>query len=193
MMRLMKHTQQQTEDWNEVLRQIATGDQAAFGLFFDHFAPRVKSFSHLKQPGADLQAEELVQEVMIKVWDKAHTFNAQLSSASTWLFTMARNCQIDQFRRARSHLFQSIEADDLWFEQDTEPDPFQSLQQLRAERSIRESLKTLPQEQLDILTKVYMEGRTQQEIALELNVPLGTVKSRARLALKKLEKLMRAD
>jgi RNA polymerase sigma factor (sigma-70 family) len=192
-MQVMKSTPEQSTDWNDILCRIAARDEAAFVLFFDHFAPRVKSFSHLKQPGADLQAEELVQEVMIKVWDKAHTFNAQLASASTWLFTMARNCQIDQFRRARSHLFQSLDADDVWFEQDTEPDPFLAVQQMRAERSVRESLQSLPDEQLEILNKVYLEGRTQQEIALELNVPLGTVKSRVRLALKKLEKIMRTD
>jgi len=192
MMQVMKVTEEESINWADVLLAVAARDEIAFGRFFDYFAPKIKAFSHRKQPGADLQAEDLVQEVMIKVWDKAHTFNPQLASVSTWLFTMARNCQIDQFRREKSHLFQSLDADDMWYEHETQPDPFQAFHQLRADTSVQESLKQLPKEQIEVLNKIYMQGRTQQETALEMGLPLGTVKSRVRLALKRLEQIMRS-
>ncbi len=193
MMQIMKSVnEEESINWADVLIAVTAKDEIAFGRFFDHFAPKIKAFSHRKQPGADLQAEDLVQEVMIKVWDKAHTFNPQLAGVSTWLFTMARNCQIDQFRRDKSYLFQSLDADDLWYEHEAQPDPFHAFHQLRVDSSVQESLKQLPREQIEVLNRIYMQGRTQQETALEMGLPLGTVKSRVRLALKKLEQTMRS-
>lgn len=179
-------------DWPAVLEKIAAQrDRAAFALFFDHFAPKVKAFSHARQPGSHLLADELVQEVMLKVWDKAHTYKPALASPSTWLFTMTRNCHIDMLRRGKNRV--ALQADDLWYEDDHSPDPFAGLQQQRSDRGVRQSLKQLPVEQLQVLTKVYMQGRTQQEAAEELGLPLGTVKSRIRLAFKKLESLLRSE
>jgi len=177
--------------WAGVLERVATSrDREAFGRFFDHFAPKVKAFSHARQPGANLVADELVQDVMLKVWDKAHTYKKELASVSTWLFTMTRNCHIDQLRRNKRHV--AIATDDLWYEEEVAPDPFQAIQQDRSDQSVRQNLEILPDEQLQVLTKVYLQGKTQQECAEELNLPLGTVKSRVRLALKKLENQLRA-
>lgn len=177
-------------DWPSVMQRIAAKrDRSAFALFFDYFAPKVKAYSHAKQPGADLMADELVQEVMLKVWDKAHTYKAELASVSTWLFTLSRNCRIDQLRRTKKTV--PIDSDDIWYEEETEPDPFMSLQQQRSDSGIRKSMAELPHEQRQVLNKVYLQGKTQQEAAKELGLPLGTVKSRIRLALKKLESALR--
>ncbi|MGI1678491.1 MAG: sigma-70 family RNA polymerase sigma factor [Cellvibrionaceae bacterium] len=178
-------------DWTQVVSKIAhERDEIAFGQFFDYFAPKIKAFSHAKQPGADLVADDLVQEVMIKVWNKCHTYKPELASVSTWLFTMTRNCRIDQIRKAKAHI--NLTVDDLWYEDDSEPDPFGAVQQHRIDMNIHLSLKELPSEQQQVLTKVYLQGKTQQQTAHELKLPLGTVKSRVRLALKKLETMMRS-
>jgi len=177
-------------DWPAIMLRIAEDrDREAFAVFFDHFAPKVKAYSHSKQPGADLMADELVQEVMLKVWDKAHTYKPELASVSTWLFTMSRNSRIDQLRRIKKTI--PLDSDDIWYEEDTAPDPFQSLQQHRSDSGVRRSMQELPEEQLQVLTKVYVQGKTQQQTAKELGLPLGTVKSRIRLALKKLENSLR--
>lgn len=190
MIELMDTSHTPVQDWVLVIKKIAAQrDKTAFSEFFDHFAPKVKAYSHSKQPGADLVADELVQEVMIKVWQKAHTYKPELAAVSTWLFTMARNCRIDQLRRSKDHI--RLTADDLWYEEDYEPDPFKAMQQQRSDNSVHQSLKQLPAEQKLVLVKVYLQGKTQQQTAEELGLPLGTVKSRVRLALKKLEDLLR--
>lgn len=177
-------------DWPAVMRKIAIDrDRSAFAMFFDFFAPKVKAYSHSKQPGSELMADELVQDVMLKVWDKAHTYKAELASVSTWLYTLSRNCRIDQLRRNKKTV--PLDSDDIWYEEETSPDPFQSMQQQRTDAGIHKSLAQLPDEQLQVLTKVYMQGKTQQEASDELGLPLGTVKSRVRLALKKLETMLR--
>ena len=179
-------------NWPDIMRRIAVDrDRGAFATFFDFFAPKVKAYSHAKQPGADLMADELVQDVMLKVWDKAHTYKAELAGVSTWLFTLSRNCRIDQLRRIKKTV--PLDSDDIWYEEETSPDPFLALQQHRTDSGIRESMSQLPEEQLQVLTKVYIQGRTQQQTAQELGLPLGTVKSRVRLALKKLETALRSQ
>jgi len=190
MIRDMETNQQEVENWPVLMSKIALDrSREAFSVFFDHFAPKIKGFSHAKQPGADLVADELVQEVMLKVWEKAHTYKPELASVSTWLFTMTRNCRIDQLRRSKQHII--LTAEDLWYEDYTVPDPFQALQQQRSDQGIRNSMSELPEEQIHVLNKVYIQGKTQQQTANELDLPLGTVKSRVRLALKKLEKILR--
>ncbi|MCW8194255.1 sigma-70 family RNA polymerase sigma factor [Proteobacteria bacterium 005FR1] len=179
-------------DWPQVMTAIAeTRDRDAFAMFFDHFAPKVKAFSLSRLPGAELVADELVQEVMLKVWDKAGTYRAELASPTTWLFTLVRNCHIDMLRRSKSN--RTLAADDLWYEDDYEPDPFAALQQQRSELGVRKSLLTLPEEQLDVLRRVYLQGKSHQQAAEDLGLPLGTVKSRIRLAFKKLESVLRPE
>jgi RNA polymerase sigma-70 factor (ECF subfamily) len=178
-------------EWPTIMRRIAVDrDRGAFATFFDFFAPKVKAFSHAKQPGSELMADELVQDVMLRVWNKAHTYKAELASVSTWLFTLCRNCRIDQLRRTKKTV--PLDSDDIWYEEETSPDPFLALQQQRADSGIRKSMAELPEEQLQVLTKVYVQGKTQQQTAQELGLPLGTVKSRVRLALKKLENSLRS-
>jgi RNA polymerase sigma-70 factor (ECF subfamily) len=165
-------------------------DKSAFAELFDHYAPQIRAYSLAREPGSDLVADELVQEVMTRVWLKAASYNPSLANLNTWIFTLARNCRIDYLRR-NSRYATEIDPTDMFNEMEDEgPDPFQLAQQSRVEESIREGLKQLPREQSEILTKVYLEGKSHQQASDELKLPLGTVKSRVRLALKKLEVLV---
>jgi len=165
-------------------------DKAAFARLFDHYAPLIRSYSLAREPGADLVADELVQEVMTRVWLKAAKYNPTLANLNTWIFTLARNCRIDYLRR-NSRYVTEIDPTDIFNDMEDEgPGPFQLVQQSRVEENIREGLKQLPREQSEILTKVYLEGKSHQQASDELKLPLGTVKSRVRLALKKLEVLV---
>jgi len=165
-------------------------DKTAFAELFDHYAPLIRAYSLAREPGADLVADELVQEVMTRVWLKAEKYNAKLANLNTWIFTLARNCRIDYLRR-NSRYVTEIDPTDIFNEiEDEGPGPFQLAQQSRVQQSIRAGLEQLPQEQSEILTKVYLEGKSHQQTSEELKLPLGTVKSRVRLALKKLEVLV---
>ena len=165
-------------------------DKSAFAELFDHYAPLIRAYSLAREPGADLVADELVQEVMTRVWLKAEKYNARLANLNTWIFTLARNCRIDYLRR-NSRYVTEIDPTDIFNEiEDEGPGPFQLAQQSRVQQSIRAGLEQLPQEQSEILTKVYLEGKSHQQTSEELKLPLGTVKSRVRLALKKLEVLV---
>jgi len=161
-------------------------DKVAFSRLFDHFVPKLRAFSLAAQPGASLLADEVAQEVMIKVWQKSHTYNADLASVSTWIYTLARNARIDYLRKNSRHE-SDIDPSDIWNEfVDENADPFLAAQQKRSEETIASELDQLPLEQKEALHKVYMEGKTHAEVAEELKLPLGTVKSRVRLALRKL-------
>jgi RNA polymerase sigma factor (sigma-70 family) len=165
-------------------------DREAFAQLFDHYAPLIRAYSLAREPGANLVADELVQEVLSRVWLKADKYNDQLANLNTWIFTLARNCRIDYLRR-NSRYVTAIDPTDIFNDiEDEGPGPFQQVQQTRAEESIRTGLKQLPREQAEILSKVYLEGKTHQQTSDELKLPLGTVKSRVRLALKKLEVLI---
>lgn len=189
-----------TGHWVECLARVAQDqDRQAFRELFDHFAPLVRSFAYkvpaLEQP--DVFADELVQETMLKVWTRADTFDSRLASPGTWIFTIARNMRIDLLRKQARHVVNTVsinrdddnddlDMEDIWFE-DEDSDVFDHLAQHRNSEMIHESLKTLPTEQAFILQKVYLEDKSHSEVAHELSLPLGTVKSRVRLALNKLK------
>ena len=165
-------------------------DKAAFGQLFDHYAPMIRAYSLARDPGAELVADDLVQEVMTRVWLKADKYNSQLANLNTWIFTLARNCRIDYPRR-NSRYASEIDPTDIFNDiEDEGLGPFQQAQQTRAGESIRAGLEQLPREQAEILTKIYLEGKSHQQASGELQLPLETVKSRVRLALKKLEALI---
>jgi len=177
---------QQQQLLDDLLAVAQRRDRPAFERLFDHFVPLLRSFSLAAQPGASLLADEVAQEVMIKVWQKAHTYNPKMAGVSTWVFTLARNARIDYLRKNSRHE-SDIDPNNLWGEiVDETADPFQAAQQKRSEETIEKELKTLPDEQHVALRKVYLEGKTHKEVAEELSLPLGTVKSRVRLALRKL-------
>ncbi|MGH1371050.1 MAG: sigma-70 family RNA polymerase sigma factor [Cellvibrionaceae bacterium] len=177
-----------------LIEQVAEHrDRDAFNGLFEHYAPLIRAYSLAREPGAYLVADELVQEVLIKLWNKAHLYNSTKANANTWIFTLARNCRIDYLRR-NGRYASEIEADEIFNNiEDESAGPFEDTMQKKSAKMIREGMNQLPIEQTQVLSKVYMEGRTQQETALELNLPLGTVKSRVRLALQKLEVILRGN
>ena len=180
------------ETWVQGMHAVAEKrDEQAFANLFDVFAPKVKAYSLAQQPGAVMVADELVQEVMLKIWNKAHLFSAGKASVSTWIFTMARNARIDYLRK-NGRFVSEIDPEDIYNQQvDESQDLFSAVQQKQLQASIQQSISLLPNEQAQVLAKVYMEGKSHQQVADELSMPLGTVKSRVRLALGKLEVMMR--
>jgi RNA polymerase sigma-70 factor (ECF subfamily) len=157
-------------------------DRAAFENLFRHFAPRVKAYI-MKLGGDAAVAEELMQETMVLVWRKAGQFDPAKSSASTWIFTIARNLRIDAFRRERRP---ELDPDDpaLAPEPDPSADAAVILQQ-SAERLNAAIIELGPNEQV-VLQLAFFEDKSHSVISDELGIPLGTVKSRLRLAFGKL-------
>lgn len=179
-------TGRRTDEWSECLTLIAEKqDRAAFTRFFRHFAPLIKAFALSGSTMSQMHADELVQEVMLKTWQKAKAFNPEKAAASTWVYTIARNCRTDMFRRLQK-FDTPLAAEDFTPESESE-EPFAMLQSKRGSEKIRELLAGLPSDQAQILAKVYMEGKSHAEAAGELDLPLGTVKSRVRLAIQKLQ------
>ena len=189
--------------WAECLQRVADHqDRDAFRELYKHFAPLIKSYA-FKVPGleqTEVFAEELVQETMLKVWTKAGSFDARLASPGTWIFTIARNMRIDLLRKSARHVVNTVslqqdednntlDLEDIWFE-DEGSDVADIVAQQSSSKLIRESLATLPEDQAEILRKVYLEDKSHTEVAEELQLPLGTVKSRVRLALNKLKLLV---
>jgi len=116
-------------------------DKAAFARLFDHYAPLIRAYSLAREPAADLVADELVQEVMTRVWLKAASYNPRLANLNTWIFTLARNCRIDYLRR-NSRYATEIDPTDIFNDMEDEgPGPFQLAQQSRVEENIRAGLK----------------------------------------------------
>ena len=179
-------TGRRTDEWSECLTLIAANeDRAAFTRLFRHFAPLIKAFALSGSSLSEAHADELVQEVMLKVWQKAAAFNPEKAAASTWVYTIARNCRTDMFRRLQK-FDTPLAAEDFTPEQEGE-EPFAVLQSRRSGDRIRDLMDQLPSDQAQILAKVYMEGKSHAEAAGELDLPLGTVKSRVRLAIQKLQ------
>lgn len=169
---------------NLIVRIANSQDQQAFAELAEMAAPRLKAYAI--RCGADISdAEELVQECLLTVWHKAHQFNPDKARSTTWLYTIIRNRRIDLGRKNK---LDTVQSDDLWPEQESqalEDDVERDL----SGKFVRTLLHSLPDEQRQIVFKVYFEGKSHGEIASELDLPLGTIKSRLRLAMKKLDTL----
>ena len=176
-------------DFGGLLAAVAaTRDRAAFAKLFDHFAPRVKSFMLRKGASAEL-AEDLVQETMIAVWTKASQYSAERGAASTWVFTIARNLRIDRLRRESSAFFIDLEGFDAPSEESASDD---NLNRSQEDDHVSRALAQIPAEQRELLILSYVEDVPQVMIAQRLKLPLGTVKSRMRLAYRRMRKLLEA-
>jgi RNA polymerase sigma-70 factor (ECF subfamily) len=170
-------------DYAALIEAIAQRrDQAAFADLFAYFAPRVKAWM-IRAGSSPTAAEELAQETMLAVWQKARLFDPARAGASTWIFTIARNLRVDALRRERH-------PSDLMPDPADEPDaPMQAdrvLAMSQQETLIRSALSLLPPEQADVIRKAFFEDKVHAEIEKELGIPLGTVKSRLRLAMNRL-------
>ena len=160
-------------------------DRAAFAEVFGHFAPRVKGF--LMKSGADASlAEECTQDVMAALWHKAHLFDASRASVATWIFTIARNRKIDLLRRQRRP-----EPEDLPWGPEAEPDQEDVVSLQQETEMLGAALAELPAAQRELIEKAYFGDLTHSEIAAETGLPLGTIKSRIRLALDRLRHAMK--
>jgi len=157
-------------------------DRPAFAALFQHFGPRVKAWM-LRAGLSPTAAEELAQETMLTVWRKAHLFNAERAGASTWIFTIARNLRIDAVRRERHP---SDLMPDPSEEPDVPPQADRVIALSQQEVRIRAALGLLPPEQAEVIRKAFFEDKVHAEIEKELGIPLGTVKSRLRLAMTRL-------
>jgi RNA polymerase sigma factor (sigma-70 family) len=169
------------EKWVELLRAVRDRqDQSAFAALFAHFAPRVKAF--LIRSGMDAaQAEECTQEVMAALWTKAHLFDPARASVSTWIYTIARNRRIDLARRNRRP-----EPEDLPWGPEAEPDQEDVLLLQQESENLGRAIATLPEKQRDLIEKAFYGDLSHSEIAEITGLPLGTIKSRIRLALDRL-------
>ncbi|MEP1587506.1 MAG: sigma-70 family RNA polymerase sigma factor [Tateyamaria sp.] len=160
-------------------------DQAAFAELFDHFAPRVKGF--LIKSGADASlAEECTQEVLATCWHKAHMFDPTRASVATWIFTIARNRKIDVLRKQRRP-----EPEDLTWGPQEEPDQVDVLASQQESEQLGRAISELPEAQRELIQKAYFGDFSQSEIAAQTGLPLGTIKSRIRLALDRLRREMK--
>ena len=172
---------------SDCLENIAINqDKLAFSTIFNYFAPRLKSFL-IKAGSLETQAEEVIQEVMIAVWTKAGTYDKNKSSVSTWIYTIARNKRIDKLRKDKRHfLSDNDEGLEIPVESTQESEIFNS----QLSSNINKYIETLPKEQGLLLKLSYFYNKTHADISEELKIPLGTVKSRIRLALSKMRHLV---
>ncbi|MEK1874847.1 MAG: sigma-70 family RNA polymerase sigma factor [Rhizobium altiplani] len=164
-------------------------DQEAFTVLFDYFAPRLKSWL-LRQRMSSGEAEELVQEVMIVLWHKAELYDAARSSLSTWLFRIARNRRIDLQRRAKAR---TLDQADPALQPVAESGADEILVNDDRDAHIRAAVSRLPEEQREMLRAAFFLGQSHSQIAEATGLPLGTVKSRIRLAFGKLRKVLEAE
>lgn len=155
-------------------------DTAAFAELFAYFGPRVKSFLMKSGTSPDL-AEECVQDVMVTLWRKSHMFDPTKASVSTWIFTIARNRKIDLLRKQRR-----VEPEDLPWGPESEPDQADVMALQQETEILGDAIKALPDKQRVLIEKAYYGELTHSEIAAQTGLPLGTIKSRIRLALDRL-------
>jgi RNA polymerase sigma-70 factor (ECF subfamily) len=173
------------DDWNDLMMRIRDDrDMAAFADVFRHYGPRVKGFLMKSGAGSAL-AEELTQDVMATVWHKANQFDPERAGVATWIFTIARNRRIDALRKSRRP-----EPEDLPWGPEPEPDQADAISLQQETRLLGAALAALPKAQRDLIERAYFGDLSHSEIAAETGLPLGTIKSRLRLALEKLRHKM---
>jgi RNA polymerase sigma-70 factor, ECF subfamily len=180
--RAMRAEDEQTDALAWIAAIAAQRDHAAFAALFGLYAPRVKGFLLRTGTAADA-AEEIAQEAMLVVWRKAALFDATRASLSTWIYTIARNLRIDRFRHERvadaELIYDALRSDDP-------EQPDSALEGIDRDDRVRSAMKDLPEEQMTVVRLSFFEDKAHGDIARILGIPLGTVKSRLRLAMAKL-------
>jgi RNA polymerase sigma factor (sigma-70 family) len=172
---------------DDLLTAVATArDDQAFAELFDHFGPRVQA-QMLRQGLAPFAAADVAQDVMETIWRKAHLFDPSKSAAATWVFRIAQNRRIDIGRRSREH---SLAIENFF----GIPDPADAcddcIDMVQREAHVHAALDSLPQEQLTLVRLAFFEGLSHSTIAERMKLPLGTVKSRLRLAYDRLRRIL---
>lgn len=168
----------------------ADRDKQAFAKLFAWFGPKIKRIAAQKLNN-DAAGFDITQETMTRVWRKAHLFSPEKGAATTWVYTVMRNVIFDAMRKNKTQQAESL-SDDIWPIEDqiSEEIPFQDH---LMSRQLSELVKKLPPNQQEALTAVYFKQLTHEELAKQLNIPVGTVKSRIRLAVTKLKQQLGAD
>ncbi|RWX55990.1 sigma-70 family RNA polymerase sigma factor [Photobacterium chitinilyticum] len=153
-------------------------------------APKLLNFSR-KQLRDDSMAMEVVQETMLKIWLKSHLYDESKGAALTWIYSVARNVKFDLLRKSK-HQNDWVQGDDLWPTLSEEPDPERIPKEFHAivTRELKDLVETLPPAQAEVVRLICLQGASHQEVADALGVPLGTIKSRLRLALQKMKEAM---
>lgn len=168
-----------------LLQNVLTRDAAALELLYQRHGRAVYSLAfYILRDGA--VAEELTQEIFLTVWNKAEQFQPQRARFRTWLLSITRNRAIDQLRQRRRHIQADVSLDDATSAEEYAP----ASEPIDSQRELHLLLRHLPPEQQQVLQLCYFEGYTHEEIAARLGLPLGTVKSRILLGLKKLRDMM---
>ena len=163
-------------------------DRAAFTALVRHFAPRIRAYL-LRGAGDPARVDDVLQETFAAVWQKAHTFDSGRAGVAAWIFAIARNRRIDAFRRDRRPEYDPL---DPAFLPDPRPDGEQAVAARQRVDAVRSALAALSGDQREVLRLSFYEGETYAAIAVRLGVPLGTVKSRARLAFRRLRATLAA-
>ena len=177
---LVPKTEAETDWAAQLIRLRDDQDRTAFAALFRPFAPRVKGFLMKSGAGAAL-AEEYAQDVMATLWQKAHLFDAARASVATWVFTIARNKRIDALRKSRR-----AEPEDQDWGPAPEPDQAEVMEARQETEKLGRALAGLPMKQPALIERAFSGDLSHSEIAADTGLPLGTIKSRIRLALDKL-------
>lgn len=156
-------------------------DRVAFARLFDHFAPRLTTMM-LRSGMTRAIADDVVQDVLLTAWQKAHLFDPSRAQAAAWIYRIARNRQIDILRRERRPIPDAVGPET----QETEDDAHAALAFDQEAARLRLALNTLPAEQRTVIEQAYLGDLSHTEIRQRTGLPLGTIKSRIRLALERL-------
>lgn len=180
----------EAEKWSSLIQAIAAHqDRAAFATLFEHFAPRVKTF--IRRSGAsDAVADELAQETLLMVWRKASLFDPARAGATAWIFTIARNLRIDAFRRDKRNDSNVGTDAEVEFQVDESPTPDARVEMAQMETRVRAAMAKLSKDQFRVVELSFYQEKAHADIAEILQIPLGTVKSRLRLAMNRLRGLL---
>lgn len=166
-----------------LLARVAREDRVAFAALFDRYASKVKGYL-IRLGARGAQAEDLAQDAMVAIWRRAGSFDPAKAKASTWIFVIARNAWIDRLRRERVELAYRSSLD--MSEESDEERPDDAVERVQTGAQMQAALALLSEEQRQVVQLSFFEDRPHSEIAERLSLPLGTVKSRLRLALMKL-------
>ncbi|MES9991939.1 MAG: sigma-70 family RNA polymerase sigma factor [Candidatus Thiodiazotropha sp.] len=167
-------------DW--LLSVAENRDRYAFERLYGYFAPRIKGYM-IRQGADEASADDLAQETMVQIWRKAHHYDPQKAAVSTWIFRVARNLQIDRLRKRKLHEVELTAEEEQNDEGLTAHERFEKRPD--ADR-LRTLVGDLPEEQMDVVRLAFFEGLSHSEVSYHLSIPIGTVKSRLRLAFGKL-------
>ncbi|MFM2590797.1 sigma-70 family RNA polymerase sigma factor [Vibrio sp. TBV020] len=181
------------EEWKACMDKVKQRDKSSFAIVFMHFSPRLKQFA-VRHMGNEQVAMEIVQDALAIVWQKSALFDASKSSLSTWIYTIARNLCYDMLRKQKGRDCH-LHSEDIWPNDYCPPDLVEhySPETDRLKQQVIKYLDILPEAQREVVKAVYLEELPHQQVADMFDIPLGTVKSRLRLAVEKLRDTIEAD